>query len=188
MTAIIRDGRPEDAEVVEFVHFASREAAYRHRVPDWPVDVLSRRERVEGWREWLKDPAVTILVVERDEGIVGFCTLRASQDPDADPTEVAEIPTLYIRPDMWRRGYGLALCREACRRARADGYRWLTLWVVDFNTEARRFYAALGFEEDGARKIDESYTTEPLETCRFRLSLAAGLRKSGREEERGKAG
>lgn len=172
--------------MVEFVHFASRDAAYRDRVPGWPVDVLSRRERVEVWRAWLADPEVTTLVLEAEEGIAGICTMRPSGDPDGDPDEVVEVPTLYVRPDAWRRGYGLALCREACRRARAEGFRWLTLWVLDLNIEARRFYAALGFREDGAKKVDESHTEVPLQASRFRLSLVAeGLEREGRQ---GKAG
>lgn len=166
--------------MVEFVHFASRDAAYRDRVPGWPVDVLSRRERVALWRAWLEDPGVTTLVLEADDGIAGICTMRPSEDPDADPAEVVEIPTLYVRPDAWRRGYGLALCREACRRARAGGFRWLTLWVLDLNVEARRFYSALGFQEDGRTKIDESHTEEPLRASRYRLALGAGY---GLQEE-----
>jgi GNAT superfamily N-acetyltransferase len=188
MTPRIREGRPQDAEAVEFVHFASREAAYSERVSGWPVDVLSRVERVEAWRGWLADPSVTTLVVEADDGVAGFCTVKPSDDPDVDASQVVEIPTLYIRPDAWRRGYGLALCREACRRARGDGFRWLTLWVLDLNTEARRFYAALGFREDGGRKVDDNHTAEPLHASRFRLLLSEGLTEPASAQEQGRAG
>ena len=87
-------------------------------------------------------------------------------------TVVAEMPTLYVHPDRWRRGYGRALCTAALDRARERGYAELTLWVVDINVEAHGFYTAYGFVEDGATTVDEGGSQEILVTARrYRISL-----------------
>ncbi|SFG80280.1 Acetyltransferase (GNAT) family protein [Palleronia marisminoris] len=49
---------------------------------------------------------------------------------------------LYVDPGYWRRGIGSELLSEA--RADADE---LQLWTFQRNTDARRFYAAHGFDE-----------------------------------------
>jgi ribosomal protein S18 acetylase RimI-like enzyme len=37
----------------------------------------------------------------------------------------------------------------------AAGYREATLWVLDTNARARRFYTAAGFSADGGTKTDD---------------------------------
>jgi ribosomal protein S18 acetylase RimI-like enzyme len=83
-----------------------------------------------------------------------------------DPEVVAEMPTLYVRPDLWHRGYGRALCTEALTRASARGFRSLTLWVLEMNLHARRFYGAVGFTREEVTKADED-----LVARRYRIAL-----------------
>ena len=166
----LRDGVADDAEAVEAVHWAGMEAAYRGVVPGWPPDPRDRERRVDTWRAWLTDPQVVAIVGTVDRRILGLCTIRASEDDDADPSTVAEMPTLYVHPDAWHRGYGRKLCREAVERARGQGFATLTLWVVDVNERARAFYTEFGFALDGARKVVmESPGT--VEAYRYRMDL-----------------
>jgi GNAT superfamily N-acetyltransferase len=174
MSIEIRTGSLEDAAAVEAVHFASRDAVYRGRIPDWPEYGPERPERVERWGGWLTDPDIVSLVGEVDRDIVGFVTVRASADEGEDPTLVAEMPTLYVRPDRWRRGYGAALCAAALDKARELGYAELTLWVVDLNVEAHGFYTKYGFVEDGATTVDKAASNEMSVTARrYRMALDA---------------
>jgi ribosomal protein S18 acetylase RimI-like enzyme len=166
MTLRIRDGREEDAEAVEAVHYESREAVYRDRVAQWPPQGPDRPGRVARWQAWLSDPTIDSIVGEVDGEIVGFCTVRPSEDEGVDPEVVAEMPTLYVRPDLWHRGYGRALCTEALTRASARGFRSLTLWVLEMNLHARRFYGAVGFTREEVTKADED-----LVARRYRIAL-----------------
>jgi len=50
------------------------------------------------------------------------------------------------------------------------GYRDATLWVLDSNDRARRFYALAGWAEDGAVKTDGSRGF-PLREVRYRRTL-----------------
>lgn len=168
----IRSASPEDAVAIEAVHFASRDAVYRSRIPDWPDFVPERAERLARWGDWLRRPEIVTLVGEVDGELVGFVTVRASADEDEDATRVGEMPTLYVHPSHWRRGYGSALCSAALAAARELGYEELTLWVVDLNEGARRFYTAYGFVEDGKGTVDEGASQEITVTARrFRIPL-----------------
>jgi RimJ/RimL family protein N-acetyltransferase len=57
--------------------------------------------------------------------------------------------------------------------SRNAGYRELTLWVLERNSRARRFYEAAGLRPDGAAK-QEMHPVVPvlLEEVRYRRSLA----------------
>lgn len=167
--ASIRPGTTADAAAVEAVHWASRAAAYSH-IAGWPPAKPDWSERVEIWRQWLADPTVTSLVVEVGGAIVGLCTVRASTDADADPVAVAEMPTLYVHPDAWHRGYGRALCVEALRRAAGRGFAQLTLWSIEKNTRAHEFYTTFGFEAERVTMVAE-WPHETLTARRYRISL-----------------
>ncbi len=167
----IRPAGPPDAEAIARVHEASREALYRGHVPDWLVDSMSAQERLRRWREWLADPGVLTLVGEEDGCVVGFCTLRSADEQDIDDPAVAEMPTLYLHPTHWRRGWGTALCSELEERAAALGYRTLVLWVMEMNEGARTFYAARGFAEDGAETTEIAPQPTTLKALRYRKSL-----------------
>ena len=168
----IRTARSEDVAAIEAVHFASRDAVYRGRIPDWPEVGPPQPERLDRWRQWLADPDITTLVAEVRGEVVGLVTVRATVDDGEDPSVVAEMPTLYVHPDHWRSGYGAALCSAALEHAAEVGYEELTLWVVDLNVEAHDFYSAQGFVPDGATTIDEGASNETVVTARrYRISV-----------------
>ena len=109
-------------------------------------------------------------VGEVEGRVVGFCTIRASEDLDADGVAFAEMPTLYVLPDFWHRGYGQLLCAEGLRQASRRGFIAVTLWVIDVNTRARQFYEQSGFVPDGATKNVED-SNSPTVAHRLRISL-----------------
>jgi hypothetical protein len=51
------------------------------------------------------------------------------------------------------------------------GFGEATLWVLDANERARRFYEAGGWSTDGAAKIDDSHGF-PIVEVRYRRALA----------------
>jgi ribosomal protein S18 acetylase RimI-like enzyme len=66
---------------------------------------------------------------------------------------VAELYALYVRPAWWSTGTGRALMDQVLTRLSAAGYRYMTLWVLEDNARARRFYERAGFAPDDARHL-----------------------------------
>lgn len=63
--------------------------------------------------------------------------------PDTD-TGTVHIPELAVHPEYQRAGHGTALVEEACNSV-TESER-LSLTVAKTDTDARRFYEAVGFE------------------------------------------
>jgi hypothetical protein len=52
------------------------------------------------------------------------------------------------------------------------GFTAATLWVLESNARARRFYEACGWSADGTAKVDDSRGF-PLSEVRYRRSLSS---------------
>ena len=70
---------------------------------------------------------------------------RANED-----SEVGELFAIYLLSKVVGRGIGKALMTKAEQFLHDGPYAEATLWVLDTNERARRFYEALGWRPDGA--------------------------------------
>ena len=107
-------------------------------------------------RRWLEeslDAAKTgdcaVLVAADADGIAGVITVRASTHFTGERD--GYIGELVVAERASRHGIGRALIAAADAWAREHGLRNLTLLTGSFNTNARAFYAALGFAEEEVR-------------------------------------
>jgi GNAT superfamily N-acetyltransferase len=94
-----------------------------------------------------------VFVAVRAERVIGFIQLVLSRDAAA-PAGTGEVAALYVDPEHWRSGAGRALLAASVALALRRGYRALTLWVLDANAAARRFYERQGLAPDGETKLD----------------------------------
>ncbi|MEU4573430.1 MULTISPECIES: GNAT family N-acetyltransferase [Nonomuraea] len=169
----VRQATPADAEAIAGIHVRSWQAAYRGLMPQDHLDGLDPAARLPRWRRLLGEtawPRSGILVAEDDGGVTGFTGFGPARDPDQDPASVAEITTLYLAPEAWGRGIGGALLGTAVDALTGAGYGLATLWVLDTNARARRFYEALGWRGDGTVKPDD-LRGFPLTEVRYALAL-----------------
>ena len=146
----VRPAGPDDAATIARLHVDSWRATYRGIVDDAYLDALDVRARSAVWDERLADPAPAMrtLVAETDGRVVGFATTGPSRDDDAAP-RTAEVQAIYVTPDAWGTGAGRALMNAAID-VLGGAYDRVTLWVLQDNTSARRFYERAGFTADGA--------------------------------------
>jgi GNAT superfamily N-acetyltransferase len=97
-------------------------------------------------------------------GIVGYASFGPERDvlgmpwphlltPAGSDGQVAELYALYVHPAWWSTGTGRALMEQVLSKVRAAGYASITLWVLQANARARRFYRRAGFAPDGARHV-----------------------------------
>ena len=91
---MIRPGTPADAEGVARVHIETWQAAYAHVLPREQLQATVERA------EWHRTHPP--IVAEVDGEIVGFVSVGASRDEDAD----GELYAIYVHPDHWGTGAG----------------------------------------------------------------------------------
>jgi RimJ/RimL family protein N-acetyltransferase len=174
----IREAQVGDAAAIAAVHVRSWQAAYRGLLPQDLLDGLDPERRRAGWEQVLgaadRRGAATLLaetlLAERTGEVVAFADVRASRDADADPASVGELTSIYAVPEVWGGGVGRELLAVSVAHLAAAGYREATLWVLDTNDRARRFYAAAGWRPDGAVKRDEEAGVV-LDEVRYRRLL-----------------
>lgn len=95
------------------------------------------------------------IVLEEDNNLIGFLSFCPSRDEDVNPENVAEISAIYLNPNKWRKGFGKILCDAAVKELKKSGYIEITLWVVDKNHQAKKFYEKIRFINSCKIKKDE---------------------------------
>ena len=169
---VIREARVADVPQIAVVHVRSWQGAYRGLLPQVYLDGLHPAQRVEQWERLLAEvnDGVGVLVADEGGDLLGFVAYSASRDGDVAPRRVGEIDAIYLRPSAWGQGIGRRLMRAGLARLAAAKFEQATLWVLDSNVRARRFYEAGGWVADGARKVDESHGF-PIAEVRYQRAL-----------------
>jgi len=140
-------------------------------MPDEFLDSLAVEKRTSKWRELAEDPDKAVFVVEDDEGyVVGFSIVGSSRDEDAGPS-TAEVGAIYVQPEKWKMGFGRALILKSITESRDRGFDEITLWVLEGNERARRFYQSFGFIWDGTVKDVNRPEGFSYRDVRYRLRL-----------------
>ena len=159
-----------DADAIGRIQVESWRAAYSGLMPDDAVAAFDVEERQRLWRGWLTGqprPGSATFVVEDAGEVVGFASVGASRDEEAELE--AELYSIYLHPTRWGRGIGRALFKRAEESMQASGFRSAVLYVLEGNERAIRFYEAAGWAQDG-RKLDEFQGTAVTE-LRYRKRL-----------------
>ncbi len=84
--------------------------------------------------------------IEADGTRAGLAMVRTLPDWPDDSTDVAEITEFYVAPAFRRSGVGRAAVEAILADHRARGTRLVEAAILERNTAARAFWAALGFE------------------------------------------
>jgi len=107
-------------------------------------------------RSWQGAYRGGVLIATTAAGIVGLAAYGPTRDDDGTPGRTGEVTAIYLLPEAWGRGTGRRLMAAALKNLAEEGLLDATLWVLDTNARARRFYAAGGWIEDGAVKHDRT--------------------------------
>lgn len=171
-STVVRTASVDDADSVGRIHVEAWRAAYVDILPEAFLRGLSIPDRQRGWRQRLTAPdrKLSVLVVLDGEVVAGFACVGGSRDEDA-PTAVGELQSIYLAPENWGRGLGRCLHEEAAATLRRAGYARATLWVLDANARARRFYEGAGWVLDGATKVDSIADSPPVTEVRYTRTL-----------------
>jgi GNAT superfamily N-acetyltransferase len=97
----------------------------------------------------------------------GFVQFGRSRDADI-PSDGGEVYAIFVEPEAQGTGLGRLLIERALARLAEQGYGAPTLWVLESNVQARRFYERGGWELDAGRKAIP-VGRHSLATVRYRL-------------------
>jgi GNAT superfamily N-acetyltransferase len=136
----IRPPRDVDADALAEIQAAASLAALAHVYPPdrypFPTDAVRRR-----WREFTCAGG-WVRIAEADGRAAGFVAV-----------EPPWLEALYVRPEAWGSGVAAALHDAALAELAAAGVRRATLWVLEANERARRFYERRGWRPDGSTRV-----------------------------------
>lgn len=168
----VRHPTIHDAEGIGAIHVGAWQWAYRGLMPDEFLDGLDPFDRAETWASRLASAETCLrqLVAVVDGGVVGFASIGASRDEDADPA-TGEVMAIYLDPSHVGTGIGRQLFSGALGKLREAGFKTVTVWVLDTNTRGRAFYEKAGMQLDGSSKRDE-IRGFPVTEFRYRMHLA----------------
>ena len=169
----IRHALAADAEAVGRIHVESWNVAYRGIMPD---DVIAKTDlayRTRFWAERIADHEWPVFVIEEDGVCHAFCQMIPSRDPDDDPKRVGHITSLHVLPQLRGRGYGRVLMDHVLAEFGRRGFTDVTLWVLEENRNARRFYEKYGFHLDGGTR---RYPKTQVPEVRYRIRLPDSMR------------
>ena len=133
----------DDARAIATLHAESWRVAYRGALRDAFLDGDIVQDRITVWVGRLAAPAANQLVVvaAEGEGITGFACAYGRDDARWGTL----LDNIHVHPEQHGRGTGRRLLSEVatwCRATYPDA--GLYLWVVEQNSQARRFYQRLG--------------------------------------------
>ncbi|MBO0834081.1 MAG: GNAT family N-acetyltransferase [Actinobacteria bacterium] len=170
----VRPARPDDVPRIAEIHVRSWQAAYDGLIPQDYLDGLDPAQRLAGWSRTVENPddyrGGTLVVTDDRDRTMGFAHVRESRDADERDASVGEVWAIYLEREGWGKGLGRELMTAAVAYLTKLGYQQATLWVIDGNARARRFYEAAGFRIDGGVKVDDSRGFA-LREVRYRRAL-----------------
>ena len=173
----IRNAQLGDGDRIGAIQVRAWQAAYRGVMPDAYLDELDVDDRAAYWRRQVLAllPGQRLRVIVEDELVVGFAA--AGPEHDGGDAGIGELYAINLDPQVWGRGLGRELLRDASAELAGLGYREAVLWVVPQNDRARRFYESEEWRDDDVRREDQVFGVVVPE-MRYRRSLNQTARRT----------
>ncbi|MEU1898727.1 GNAT family N-acetyltransferase [Nocardiopsis dassonvillei] len=171
---LIRTAVPEDGPAVADVEVRSWRAAYPGIVPQDYLDAMDAAERGARWSDWIAGaarPGAELLLAEDGAGVVAFACFAPVEEGGEGAGGTAgpcELEAFFSVPETWGSGVNRRLIADVHRAVAGAGYCEAVLWVLRDNPRARRFYAAHGWEADGAVTEEGPLNGAVLPRLRYR--------------------
>ena len=162
-----------DASQLAQVATSAWQVGFRGLLPQPFLDGLDPIRSRDRWESDLGPQRVGpphFLLAHVHSVVCAFSVFGPSRDDDLSPN-VAEIFALHVLPTFWRRGVGSTLLRHTLGQLRASSFTAATLWVIDGNARARRFYEHQGWNVDGTERTSVRIADTPLRELRYLIAL-----------------
>ena len=134
----VRIASREDADIVGKVHSDAWKSAYRGIFSDEYIDSDTASKRRNEFLDSVQDDTCTYFLLEESDQAAGIVKTHESNN-------TIEIESIYILSEF--RGTGIG--RQFIDFIKANRSGSIFLWVLEVNTNARRFYEKNGFVPTG---------------------------------------
>jgi GNAT superfamily N-acetyltransferase len=167
----VRPATARDAKAIAEIHVATWQAAYKDLMPEDYINKMTQEKRQAYWREAIEYSEPQLLVATDGEQLVGFVGYDRSRDAKTRST-VGEIWAIYVAPDHWGKGVGLALWDGARDGLKEEGCTQVTIWVLLGNERALEFCEhAAGFKRDMTSLKTVDFGSVKLEEIRLKRAV-----------------
>ena len=174
----VRAARESDAADVARIQVDCWRHGYTGLIPDAVLAELTNDDALGQWRErWAeaigKPPTSRhrVLVATHDRAAVGFASVGPGSDADRWPATDAELYELRVAPGLTRQGHGGRLLNAVADTLAEDRFTEVSAWVLEADTDMRRFLETAGWAADGARSELDMGVRVPI--LRLHVALAA---------------
>jgi GNAT superfamily N-acetyltransferase len=146
---LIRPATDADVLPMARVHIMSWRETYPGLLPDPMLARLSIADQAIRWQRMLDRPdgwgGSLAFVADQEGSVVGYGTCSGQRTRLLqDRGFTGEVGELYLLRRAQGRGAGSALMRAMAAALAQRGHRAMSLWVLERNGHARRFYERLG--------------------------------------------
>lgn len=141
----IRPATLTDAPGIAHAHVESWRTSYKGIISDEFLANLSEERRTQAWTDILshpEHPAFLLVATDETGQIVGFVSGRPDRENDSEYT--GEVGAIYLQKQAQGQGTGRKLMQAAASELIQRGHQSMMLWVLRDNTQARKFYEAIG--------------------------------------------
>ena len=159
----VRPAVAGDALDVARVHVRSWQSAYRGLIDQEYLDNLDPETWAGRYTFGRVGLPSTVVAVD-GSAIRGLATTGLCRDDDL--ANYGELLAIYVDPPYTGTGIGRLLMAAARERLRRVGVTKASLWVLDGNAHARRFYERDGWRLDGTRRT-MTYGATPVDEVRY---------------------
>jgi ribosomal protein S18 acetylase RimI-like enzyme len=147
----IRYANVDDAAILGEIHSQSWKVAYKGIVPKEILNKISSEKRQKYFEKALSEGWEEDAIIFKDDMAVGLICIGKCRDEDKD-NSYGEIWGIYLLPEYFNKGVGFELINWGISELANRKYEKISLWVLEDNVHARRFYEKIGFNHDGTVK------------------------------------
>ena len=168
----VRIAKERDAKSLAQIQAGASQAAFKAQFPGEMMPEFDTLKKSQSyWREAIEFADPQVLVAVRGADVVGFVAFDRSRDPKTPPT-TGEIWSLFVQPDCWQQGVGLALWDGARDALVDEGCTVVTAWVPLGYERALRFFDLAGFKREMTSLKTVQLGLTRVEEIRFKRALS----------------
>ena len=167
----VRPATARDAKAIAEIHVATWQTAYHDLMPADYLSKMTFEKRQAYWREAIEYSEPQLLVATEGDQVIGFVGYDRSRDAKTRST-VGEIWAIYVLPEYWGKGAGVALWDGARDGLKEEGCTQVTLWVLLRNERALQFCEhAAGFKREMPSLKTTDFGGTRLEEIRLKRAI-----------------